>query len=130
MGYRSDVMAVFYTHDITEYPAIKLFIDENMPEFFKGNFEEGSDYMSTFSTTKGLRGIKFNIPSVKWYPSYPEVRQFEQALGKFKELSAEVDSKWCCEFVRVGEEVEDIEEHQSYNAENLIYVSRTIESDV
>jgi hypothetical protein len=45
-------------------------------------------------------------------------------------LSAEVDSKWCCEFVRVGEEVEDIEEHQSYNAENLIYVSRTIESDV
>lgn len=130
MGYRSDVMAVFYTHDITEYPAIKLFIDENMPEFFKGNFEEGSDYMSTFSTTKGLRGVKFNIPSVKWYPSYPEVRQFEQALGKFKELSAEVDSKWCCEFVRVGEEVEDIEEHQSYNAENLIYVSRTIESDV
>ena len=129
MGYRSDVMAVFYTHDITEYPAIKLVIDENIPEFFRGEFE-GNDYMSTFETTKGLRGIKFNIPSVKWYPSYPEVRQFEQALEKFKELSAEVDSKWCCEFVRVGEEVEDIEEHQSYNAENLIYVSRTIESDV
>ena len=129
MGYRSDVMAVFYTHDITEYPAIKLFIDENMPELFRGEFG-GNDYMSTFETAKGLRGIKFNIPSVKWYPSYPEVRQFEQALEKFKELSAEVDSKWCCEFVRVGEEVEDIEEHQSYNAENLIYVSRTIESDV
>jgi len=125
MGYRSDVMAVFYTYDPTEYPAMKLFIDENVPEFFRGN-----DYMSTFETAKGLRGIKFNIPSVKWYPSYPEVKGFEQALEKFKELSAEVDSKWCCEFVRVGEEVEDIEEHQSYNAENLIYVSRTIESDV
>jgi hypothetical protein len=86
--------------------------------------------MSTFETAKGLRGIKFNIPSVKWYPSYPEVKGFEQALEKFKELSAEVDSKWCCEFVRVGEEVEDIEEYQSYNAENLLYVSRTIESDV
>ena len=129
MGYRSNVMAVFYTYDPIEYPSIKLFIDENMPELFRGEFE-GNDYMSTFETAKGLRGIKFNIPSVKWYPSYPEVRQFEQALGKFKELSAEVDSKWCCEFVRVGEEVEDIEEHQSYNAENLIYVSRTIESDV
>jgi hypothetical protein len=129
MGYRSDVMAVFYTYEANELPAIKLFIDENMPELFRGEFG-GNDYMSTFETAKGLRGIKFNIPSVKWYPSYPEVRQFEQALGKFKELSAEVDSKWCCEFVRVGEEVEDIEEHQSYNAENLIYVSRTIESDV
>ena len=122
-------MAVFYTYEANELPAIKLFIDENMPELFRGEIE-GNDYMSTFETAKGLRGIKFNIPSVKWYPSYPEVRQFEQALGKFKELSAEVDSKWCCEFVRVGEEVEDIEEHQSYNAENLIYVSRTIESDV
>ena len=125
MGYRSDVVAVFYTYETTQFPSIKLFIDENMPEFFKGN-----DHMSVFETAKGLRGIKFNIPSVKWYPSYPEVRQFEQTLEKFKELSAEVDSKWCCEFVRVGEEVEDIEEHQSYNAENLIYVSRTIESDV
>ena len=85
MGYRSDVMALFYTYEANELPAIKLFIDENIPEFFRGEFE-GNDYM--------------------------------------------VDSKWCCEFVRVGEEVEDIEEHQSYNAENLIYVSRTIESDV
>jgi hypothetical protein len=125
MGYRSDVVAVFYTYETTQFPSIKLFIDENMPEFFKGN-----DHMNVFETAKGLRGIKFNIPSVKWYPSYPEVRQFEQTLEKFKELSAEVDSKWCCEFVRVGEEIEDIEEHQSYNAENLIYVSRTIESDV
>ena len=129
MGYRSDVMAVFYTYDPNEYPAMKLFIDENVPEFFKGEYE-GNEYMSTFETAKGLRGIKFNIPSVKWYPSYPEVKGFEQALEKFKELSAEVDSKWCCEFVRVGEEVEDIEEYQSYNAENLLYVSRTIESDV
>ena len=129
MGYRSDVVAVFYTYEANELPAMKLFIDENVPEFFKGEYE-GNEYMSTFETAKGLRGIKFNIPSVKWYPSYPEVKGFEQALEKFKELSAEVDSKWCCEFVRVGEEVEDIEEHQSYNAENLIYVSRSIESDV
>ena len=129
MGYRSDVMAVFYTYDPTEYPAMKLFIDENVPEFFKGEYE-GNEYMSTFETAKGLRGIKFTMNGLKWYPSYPEVKGFEQALEKFKELSAEVDSKWCCEFVRVGEEVEDIEEHQSYNAENLIYVSRTIESDV
>jgi len=127
MGYRSDVMAVFYTYDPNEYPAMKLFIDENIPEFFRDD-----EYMRLFSggMPKHVQGIKFTMNGMKWYPSYPEVKGFEQALEKFKELSAEVDSKWCCEFVRVGEEVEDIEEHQSYNAENLIYVSRTIESDV
>ena len=37
MGYRSDVMAVFYTYDPSEYPSIKLFIDENIPEWFRGD---------------------------------------------------------------------------------------------
>ena len=126
MGYRSDVMAVFYTYDPDEFPVIKLFIDENIPEWFRGD-----EYMSTFVGQQGkLHGVKFNMSDVKWYESYPDVKGFEQALEKFKELSAGVDSKWCCEFVRVGEEVKDIEEHQSDNAENLIYVRRTIESDV
>ena len=126
MGYRSDVMAVFYTYDPTEYPAMKLFIDEHIPEFFRSD-----EYMRLFSggMPRHVQGIKFNIPSVKWYPSYPEVRQFEQALGKFKELSAEVDSKWCCEFVRLGEEVEDVEERSCSESESLLYVVRSIECD-
>ena len=124
MGYRSDVMAVFYTYDPTEYPAMKLFIDENIPEWFRGD-----EYMSTFERGDNLRGVKFHIEDVKWYPSYPDVQGFERGMGVFKGLADETDSKWCFEFVRLGEEVEDIEERQSHGSNNLLYVSRSIECD-
>ena len=124
MGYRSDVMAVFYTYDPKEFPAIKLFIDENIPEWFRGD-----EYMSTFTKTD-LMGIKFHMSDVKWYPSYADIDGFERGMGVFKGLADETDSKWCFEFIRLGEEIEDIEERQSYGSNNLLYVSRTIESDV
>ena len=124
MGYRSDVMAVFYTYDPNEFPAIKLFIDENIPEWFRGD-----EYMSTFTKTD-LMGIKFHMSDVKWYPSFADIDGFERGMGVFKGLADETDSKWCFEFIRLGEEIEDNEERQSYGSNNLLYVSRTIESDV
>ena len=72
MGYRSNVMAVFYTYDPNEYPSIKLFIDENMPEWFRGD-----EYMTTFTGSNNLQGVKFDLQDVKWYESYPDVQGFE-----------------------------------------------------
>jgi hypothetical protein len=69
------------------------------------------------------------MSDVKWYPSYADIDGFERALGAFKKLADEDDSKWCFEFIRLGEEVEDIEERQSYGSNNLLYVSRSIECD-
>jgi hypothetical protein len=123
MGYRSDVMAVFYTYDPTEYPSIKLFIDEHVPEWFRGD-----KYMATFTGSNNLQGIKFDLQDVKWYESYPDVQGFEQALNKFEKL-ADGGDKWLWEFVRLGEEVEDVEERSCSEAHNLIYVSRSIECD-
>ena len=125
MGYRSDVMAVFYTYDPTEYPAMKLFIDENVPEFFKDD-----EYMRLFSggMPKHVQGIKFTMNGVKWYPSYPDVQRFEQAIEKFEKLSDGGD-KWLWEFVRLGEEIEDVEERSCAEAESLLYVNRSIECD-
>ena len=122
MGYRSDVMAVFYTYDPSEYPSIKLFIDENIPEWFRGD-----EYMSKFEKAN-LIGIKFDIREVKWYPSYADVHGFEQALKRFEKLADE-GGKWNWEFVRLGEEVQDVEQSNSYNSDNLLYVSRSIECD-
>lgn len=126
MGYRSDVVAVFYTYDPMEYPAMKLFIDEHVPDVFRTD-----EYMRVFESNSGnnLRGIKFTMNGWKWYESYPEIQGFEQAMAKFEKLADE-GSKWNWEFVRLGEEVEDVEERHSYNSENLIYVVRSIESDV
>lgn len=125
MGYRSDVMAVFYTYDPNEYPAMKLFIDENVPEFFRSD-----EYMRLFSggMPKQVQGIKFTMNGMKWYPSYPDVQGFEQAIEKFEKLSDGGD-KWLWEFVRLGEEVEDVEEKSCAEAESLLYVNRSIECD-
>ena len=124
MGYRSNVMAVFYTYDPIEYPSIKLFIDEHIPEWFRGD-----EYMSTFTGSNNLQGIKFDLQDVKWYESYPDVQGFEQALKKFEKLADE-GSKWNWEFVRIGEETQDVEERWGDHSHNLLHVSRTIESDV
>lgn len=124
MGYRSDVKAVFYTYEPSEFPAIKLFIDENIPEWFRGD-----EYMRVFERGDNLRGVMFDMSEVKWYPSYVDINGFERAMGAFEKLADESDSKWCFEFVRLGEEVEDIEERQSYGSNNLLYVSRSIECD-
>ena len=125
MGYRSDVMAVFYTYDPTEYPAMKLFIDEHIPEFFRDD-----EYMRLFSggMPKHVQGIKFTMNGMKWYPSYPDVQGFEQAIEKFEKLSDGGD-KWLWEFVRLGEEIEDVEERSCAEAESLLYVNRSIECD-
>ena len=124
MGYRSDVVAVFYTQDPNEFPSIKLFIDENIPEWFRGD-----EYMSTFVGNYDIRGIKFTMSDVKWYPSYPDVKGFEDAIDKFEKLSDGGD-KWMWEFVRIGEETQDVEERWGNHSFNLLHVSRTIESDV
>ena len=125
MGYRSDVMAVFYTYDPTEYPAMKLFIDEHIPEFFRGD-----EYMRLFSggMPRHVQGIKFTMNGMKWYPSYPDVKGFEQAIEKFEKLSDGGD-KWLWEFVRLGEEVEDVEERCCAESEGFLYVNRSIECD-
>ena len=125
MGYRSDVMAVFYTYDPTEYPAMKLFIDENVPEFFRDD-----KYMRLFSggMPKHVQGIKFTMNGMKWYESYSDVKGFEQAIEKFEKLSDGGD-KWLWEFVRLGEEIEDVEERSCAEAESLLYVNRSIECD-
>ena len=122
MGYRSDVVAVFYTYDPTQYPAIKLFIDENIPEFFRGE-----DYMTKFENAN-LHGLKFTMPDVKWYPSYPDVSGFERAIEGFNAV-CESGVRWNWEFVRLGEEIEDVEEKGSSKHENLLYVVRNIECD-
>ncbi len=125
MGYRSDVMAVFYTYDPNEYPAMKLFIDEHIPEFFRGD-----EYMRLFSggMPRHVQGIKFTMNGMKWYTSYPDVHGFEEAIRKFEKLSDGGD-KWLWEFIRVGEEAGDVEERSCSESESLLYVVRSIECD-
>jgi hypothetical protein len=55
------------------------------------------------------RVLKFNIPDVKWYTSFPDVQAFETMLEEF----GDDIPGYCTEFVRIGEESGDIEQRQA-----------------
>jgi hypothetical protein len=158
MGYRSDVVAIFYATDVlmiddSEAKAkefnernrakLKLFVEENFPKYWRGNDTSNFDDCLTMLEThsKSAGGIRidrlifeFKVSSVKWYDEYPEVFAFNQFWEKFSDL---VDTEeegndpcdWAAEFVRLGENTEDIEERSSGDAEWLLQVSRVIENN-
>ena len=120
MGYRSDVVAAFYaTPD--KAAAVKLFVDENFPEELAGNLRpiKNAHY----------QGYMFEDHHVKWYDNYPEVMAFHKFVSNFLELAEQEEIAWCYEFMRIGEDSEDIEETQSDYADNQLRVSRCIETD-
>lgn len=124
MGYRSEVMAVFYVHKIHEHdwPALKLFVDENFPKELAGWLrEEKSDTH---------HGYIFSEDNAKWYDSYPEVAAFNRFVSNYLEIAdGENDLGWAYEFVRIGENMEDIEEASSDGADYVLRVARAIETD-
>ena len=71
---------------------------------------------------------------LKWYESYPEVVAFDAFWEKFCELADESQEgdepvDWACEFVRIGENTDDIEEKSSNEAEWLLQVNRVIDTN-
>jgi hypothetical protein len=122
MGYRSNVKAVFYTSDKEQWPALRLFVDENFPEEFKYCLEViGS---STYC------GYVFSCEDVKWYDSYPDVIAYNKFVADYEELiDGEAGLPWVYEFIRIGEDTDDIETTQAGNADYVICVSREIRCD-
>jgi hypothetical protein len=119
MGYRSDGSIVFYATIPENHAAVKLWVDENFP---KENFayeERRSD---------GRTLMVFSFDGWKWYESYPEIQAANEAMEAFCVLfdSDDVKVQGAMEFIRLGEEVEDIEMRRSNHAEGLLTVNRSI----
>jgi hypothetical protein len=137
MGYRSDVKIVFYlTNGCSEsaeefnakrgtttlpFAALKLWFDENYPHYVAtsewcAQIEHGKDY------------ILLDYHDVKWYPSYDHVQAIESVFEKFSETfrSDERDHRAQYEFMRVGEEDNDIEVDRSSYADHRLCVERSI----
>ena len=123
MGYRSDVHALFYTTNKDDLPVLKLYMDENFPkdELFFELEEIGSNV---------IYGYEVVLEQVKWYESYEYVKAFEAFKAKYLTLIDEQGDgkKWKFEFVRVGDDVEDVEFEQNDSA-YVLSVSRMIEAD-
>ena len=122
MGYRSDVMAVFYVKEAKHFPVLKLWLDENFPVKM---FETSLRWFD--------RGMVVECSSVKWYDDYDDVKAFDAAVDKYlelvnNELGVDDDTPmFNYEFVRVGEDDEDIiRMYEGYDCECLLGVTREI----
>jgi len=126
MGYRSEVTAVFYCHKPEDYPTMKLFIDENIKsQWVKESFKEDEK-------TNGDKYILFQADDVKWYDTYEDVIEFNEMIEQFKELADKDGSEltWAYEFVRIGEELNDIEANESDGADNVLNISRVVDINI
>ena len=121
MGYRSEVMAIFYCHNQDDYPSMKLFVEENIGGTFKEDITE--------EESNNRKYIKFYLEDVKWYDSYSDVIQFNKFIKAFVELADDDESKltWAYEFVRFGEELNDIEVTESDGANNVMSIHRYVD---
>lgn len=119
MGYRSDVKALIYPvsseHSLIEYDKLKLLMNTTFKDVFTA---WGEDY---FSWDDKHRILMFYADSIKWYNSFPEVNRFPKFLADVHELEYEY------EFIRIGEEDDDVETDNTGDAQGFMYVSRTIE---
>ena len=119
MGYRSVVEVVFYTRDEEQAPLLKLYVDENFPKN-----EELRECLTPINAPK-VWGYHFICDDVKWYESYTFVQEFNEFVHAFVAFSESKD--WAYEFVRLGEQSDDVEEERSDNAEFILCVRREIE---
>lgn len=116
MGYRSDVGAAFYASQEDKIGVVKLWLRENLPfkDWGEDDFEETKD------------GYKFYVSDVKWYDSYPDIQRFVSAKDMFSKMFCDIDPCAVYEFVRIGEEDDDVEIEREGDYEFRVTVSRQI----
>ena len=130
MGYRSDVTMIMYpsADHRDKFALLKLYVDENLPDEFKVIGEGNGGYLYCY------------IEGVKWYDSYEEVQKYTKAFNEWDEMFADPDDPsakeglqadpiFHYEFMRIGEDYEDVEYHQSYGADHALNMSREIYID-
>lgn len=130
MGYRSNVMAVIYpdtadhTTDAEPYEALKTIMNTT----FK-------DVMDAFGGdahwNDRSKCLVFKIDDVKWYESYPDVQRFKAMMDTFHDGGHDDEIVgYCTEFVRIGEDYDDVEiEQTGDHVVHFLSVRREIECD-
>ena len=118
MGYRSDVTIVMYPKRKEDFALLKLYADETFPDTFEVHErDEGDKY------------LLLEIDSVKWYEGYEEVDVYTRAFSEWDTLfrdEAEPDDEplFHYEFVRFGEDYEDIVKDCSGYCDHILGVER------
>jgi hypothetical protein len=105
MGYRSDVTIVMYPKRKEDFAALKLYVDENLPDEFEVHEDDNH--------TKGFKYLLLELDSIKWYEGYEEVDVYTRTFSEWEDMfrdGAEPESEtiFHYEFMRIGENQEDV----------------------
>lgn len=137
MGYRSDIDVVFYVPSAsdTAYPLLKLWFDANYP-----HAEAKDEWCASIDYDEENQAILVGYYDVKWYGGYDHPQAVEKAFDDIDNLTRNdtittvteddtdaVPFEIAWEFVRIGEDDNDIETRASDNAEYVIAVNRSTE---
>jgi hypothetical protein len=134
MGYRSNLMVLIYPDvdkveaESPKYDQLKVLMGTTFKHM--SDADGFGEYMTWLDSDHVL---KFQLDDVKWYPSYPDVQMFEKMLGTFKGSGDDEEdiTGYCTEFVRIGEESDDVEEvHTGHNNHYYLSVRREIDCNV
>jgi len=129
MGYRSQVVALIYPERGSDDMVAKY---EQLKVLMATTFKEVTDeYVgSCMEWMEADRVLKFTMDDVKWYDGYPDVQMFEKMMSAFDGADDGI-AGYCTEFVRIGEDTEDVEErHTGDNNEYHLQVRREIDYNI
>ena len=133
MGYRSSVVCLMYgNNDIGDNTIVKEFVRSRVEEYSgSGGGHEASDYVRDAFDYSGW-GVKFECQDWKWYDSYPDIQFLEKLFDEFEELLIGEDASetsYALEYVRIGEDIEDIDQRFRGAIEGRTWISRCITVD-
>jgi hypothetical protein len=130
MGYRSDVTILFYGEE-KDYPVLKLWVQENLEPVIKEyDWDKLEHYERHGKFAGNLVGFVFRASDVKWYDGYPDIKAMEDCVNTFNETFDENnETKLAFDYIRLGEEYEDIEVRYSDHSDNILNVCREVVFD-
>lgn len=118
MGYRSDVALYMYAKRVEDAPAIKLWLKENFPV---AEWEEDIRWTE--------KGMLLEAQHVKWYDDYDDVKRVDHAMDDFEDLFVAIGKdtpEGAIEFVRIGEDVEDMVHRGRGDIDYVLTIDRRI----
>lgn len=127
MGYRSCVALMVYGEPSKVDVVDNLLLQKLDPEYDRDMFER----VKQTHEENNVRSVLWTFDDIKWYGNLDNYREavfsWVDEIMTQKDEAGNKDEWWlACDFVRLGEETDDIETHFSYDSEYRLDVHRNI----
>jgi hypothetical protein len=122
---------MYGNNDIGDNTIVKEFVRSRVEAYSDAAHPEAANHVKNAFNYDGW-GVMFQADDWKWYDSYPDIQFLEKLFDEFEELLIGDDrnnTSYALEFIRLGEETDDIEERMYGAIEGRLYVGRSIHID-